>query len=147
MGENSEPFGDETDFAMEYNRVNSPKGHDVRLLEGISQESETCDILFRRIYIESSCTAVFKTSRLFQINVNGEGICFNKTYKQCCFSFYNFSSSLYYFQYYYFQCYSFNSRKKFCTSQIISYCHILSCIGCQKVLFLLAQIFKTFRLS
>ncbi|XP_011159280.1 coiled-coil domain-containing protein 186 isoform X2 [Solenopsis invicta] len=40
MGENSEPFGDETDLAVEYDRVDSPSRHDLRPLEReITQDS------------------------------------------------------------------------------------------------------------
>lgn len=39
MGENSESFGDEKDFVVEYDRVDSSARHDAPPLEGINQNS------------------------------------------------------------------------------------------------------------
>ncbi|XP_011871078.1 PREDICTED: coiled-coil domain-containing protein 186-like isoform X2 [Vollenhovia emeryi] len=44
MGESAEPFGDGTDFAVEHDRVDSPAGHHVRLLEGMTMQDDTLQV-------------------------------------------------------------------------------------------------------
>lgn len=46
MGENLESFGDETDFAVKYDKVSSLTRHDVRLLEGTNQAQERVTFRF-----------------------------------------------------------------------------------------------------
>ncbi|KYN10664.1 hypothetical protein ALC57_17271 [Trachymyrmex cornetzi] len=44
MGENLDSFGDETDFAVEYDKVSSLTRHDVRLLEGMTIQNDILQV-------------------------------------------------------------------------------------------------------